>query len=110
MFTIEQLSEQIDAMRFGGLTLDQFEDWFVSSSWGQHDTGVARDCVAAIESVFADLGDLNEHEASQVFANAIRPFAEPSIVTNRSNEPFPPSVARSNSENYSNAAPFSAAA
>lgn len=78
MFSIQQLSEKIAEVSANRLGVDDFEEWFVSESWGHYDgrSNQASRAIAAVHHVLhsCEEGAVEEGKVAQELANAIRPF------------------------------------
>ena len=78
MLSLRQLSEQIDALNERRLSLADFEDWFVSESWGCY--GLANDylskAIAAVHHVLYgyEREEFDEQTAIHDLTNAVRPL------------------------------------
>jgi hypothetical protein len=83
MFSLRQLSEQIDALNKRSLSLADFEDWFVSESWGSYDVagGDVSNAIAVVHQVLHSYNsdEVDENGAVQELATAIFPFVEPVV-------------------------------
>lgn len=79
MFSLQALSEKLEAYRSGDLNLYQFENWFRSNSWGWYSKpgDVVSDAIARVEGLLTsyDLEEIDEPELQQELAVATRPFA-----------------------------------
>ena len=83
MLSIQQLSGKIEALNKQRLSLEDFEDWFASESWGNYD--IAGDelsnAISAVRHALYsyETGEFDEDLAVEELAAAIAPFANPFV-------------------------------
>jgi hypothetical protein len=77
MFSVELVSEQIQAMRDGRLSPEDFEDWFLSESWGYFDVSVEGSLISVVHEALRryDSDEIDCRAFVKELETAIRPFA-----------------------------------
>jgi hypothetical protein len=91
MLTLNSLSLHIEEYRNGGISLDDFEDWFRDNSRGAYRVPEVSEACASVEAAFSRyyFQGVGEDALRMELANTIRPFAslevrpleEPVILT-----------------------------
>jgi hypothetical protein len=78
MLSVQRLSEHIEALNSEGGDVDDFEDWFLSESWGLYDIhgDALSNAIAAVHQVLHSYqsDELEENRVPKELAAAIRPF------------------------------------
>ena len=77
MLSLEQLSKQVEAYRYGKIDFDAFEDWFQSMSWGAYDRAgePLSDAIFLVRVALAsyELNEIDDMALEQELANAVLP-------------------------------------
>jgi hypothetical protein len=81
MFSLDELSAQINDLRQGNLSLDDFEDWFSDNSGGAYaaDDDRISEAYSCIEALFSEyhFERVPAAEISEKLEGVIRPFVAP---------------------------------
>ena len=80
MFSVQKLSRKIDALNDSQMSVEDFEDWFLSESWGYFDVqgDPLSSAIASVHHILheCEAGELGEDQVPKELAAAIRPFEE----------------------------------
>jgi hypothetical protein len=84
MFSLEDLSRQIEIHRDRQISSAAFEDWFRRSSWGWYDRkgDSLSDAIAAVDAILTeyDSGEIPDIDLAAELATAFSPFVGPARV------------------------------